>query len=163
VQSLTESKIRTSFVNSTLRERKELLLPAGFPDLRWADIDYLGWVDPKIPGRAYVLAEIGDDPIGVVLRRSGRATRSRAMCNWCEDVQLPNDVAFFSARRAGAGGRAGNTLGTLVCAGFECPVNVRRLPPAAYEGFDREAERRRRIDALQRNVRAFVVAVATGR
>lgn len=161
--SLTEQQIRASLVNSTLRERKELVLPEAFARLSWADLDYLGWADPKFPGRAYVVAESDDGPVGVILRRAVAPNRARALCNWCEDVQTPNDVAFFGARRAGAAGRAGNTIGTLICAGFECPENVRRLPPAAYAGFDREASRRRRIEVLRQNVHAFVGAVLDGR
>jgi hypothetical protein len=70
-------------------------------------------------------------------------------------VTLPNDVVFFAAKRAGAAGRNGNTVGTLVCERFECSTNVRKPPPPAYLGYDIEAARRRRIDALRENVRRF--------
>ncbi len=159
MRPISEKQIRTSFVNSTLRERKELLLPENFGELDWENLDYLGWRDRKVPGLGYVFAEIDGELTGVVMRRSDGLTRSRPLCNWCEDVTLPNDVVFFSARRAGKAGRNGNTLGTLVCADFECSANVRVLPPSAYEGFDREAARVQRIEALQLNVYAFVSAV----
>ncbi|GAB3247807.1 FBP domain-containing protein [Kineosporia babensis] len=159
MRSITEKQIRTSFVNSTLRERKELVLPENFAELDWENLDYLGWRDRKYPNQGYVFAEIDETLVGVVLRRSDGLTRSRPLCNWCEDVTLPNDVVFFSARRAGKAGRNGNTLGTLACADFECSANVRVLPPPAYEGFDREAARIQRIEALQLNVYAFVSAV----
>ncbi|MBT0769381.1 FBP domain-containing protein [Kineosporia sp. J2-2] len=159
---ITEKQIRTSFVNSTLRERRELTLPDDFADLDWDNLDYLGWRDRKFPNQGYVFAEIDDRLVGVIMRRSDAVVRRRAQCNWCEDVLLPNDVVFFSARRAGQAGRNGNTLGTLVCSGFECPANVRVLPPPAYEGFDREAARQQRIEALQLNVYAFVSAVLAG-
>lgn len=162
MRSFTEKQIRTSFVNSTLRERKELVLPPDFAGLDWANLDYLGWRDHKVPSLGYVFAEIDDDLVGAVLRRSDGLTRSRPQCNWCQDVTLPNDVAFFSAKRAGQAGRNGNTIGTLVCAGFECSANVRVLPPVAYEGFDREAARVQRIEALRLNVYAFVSAVLKG-
>ena len=162
MRSFTEKQIRTSFVNSTLRERKELVLPEQLGTLDWASLDYLGWPDRKIPSLGYVFAEIDDELVGIVLKKSGGLTRSRPLCNWCEDVRLPNDVVFFGARRAGPAGRNGNTLGTLVCAGFECSANVRVLPPVAYEGFDREAARVQRIEALRLNVYAFVSAVMQG-
>ncbi|WP_338136211.1 FBP domain-containing protein [Pseudoclavibacter albus] len=43
----------------------------------------------------------------------------------------------------------GNTVGTLICENFECSRNLRKLPPLAYEGFDREAARDQRIEELQ--------------
>ncbi|GAB6898467.1 FBP domain-containing protein [Kineosporia succinea] len=155
----TEKQIRTSFVNSTLRERKELVLPENFDGLDWENQEFLGWRDRKTPALGYVFAEIDDELAGVVMRQSDAVTRKKAMCNWCEDVQLPHEVVFMSARRAGPAGRNGNTLGTLVCGGFQCPANVRVLPPLAYEGFDVEAARVHRIEALQLNVYAFVTAV----
>lgn len=163
MHSITEKQIRTSFVNSTLRERKELLLPENFETLDWDNLDFLGWRDRKVPSMGYVFTEIDDEPVGVVLKQSDGVTRARPMCNWCEDVRLPNDVVFFGARRAGKGGRNGNTVGTLVCAEFQCSANVRELPPLAYEGFDREAARDERIEALRLNVYAFVSAVSADR
>jgi hypothetical protein len=162
VRSLTEKQIRTSFVNSTLRERKELVLPENFAGLDWDRREYLGWRDQKTPALGYVFAEIDDEPVGVIMRQSDAVVRRRAMCNWCEDVTLPNDVVFMSAKRAGAAGRNGNTIGTLVCSGFQCPANVRVLPREAYEGFDVEAARVQRIEALELNVYAFVSAVLKG-
>ena len=74
----------------------------------------------------------------------------------------PEQVVFFIAKRAGKAGRNGNTLGTLVCAGFECSANVRRRPPTAYVGFDVEAARQQRIDALREHVDAFLRRVMDG-
>lgn len=71
-------------------------------------------------------------------------------------------MVFFSARRAGKAGRNGNTIGTLICAGFQCSANVRTLPRLAYEGYDREAARVERIEALRLNVYAFLSAVVKG-
>lgn len=84
---------------------------------------------------------------------------ARAQCSWCRDVRLPNDVVFCSAKRAGSAGRSGNTVGTLVCEDFECSQNVRRLPVLAYEGYDLEAARLRRIDELRLHAAAFAETV----
>lgn len=59
-------------------------------------------------------------------------------------------------------GRNGNTLGTLVCAGFECSANVRKRPPLAYVGFDVEAARLQRIEALREHVTTFIRRVTAG-
>ena len=101
-------------------------------------------------------------PVGVLLRQADGRIRSRPQCSWCEDVHLPNDVVFFIAKRAGKAGRNGNTLGTLVCAEFECSANVRKRPPTAYVGFDVEAARQHRIDALRTHVDAFLRRVQDG-
>ncbi|HWR84534.1 MAG TPA: FBP domain-containing protein [Rhodoglobus sp.] len=154
-------RIRDSFINATLRERKSITPPA--PDEHeWQHLDYLGWRDPKQPQLGYIVVQVDGEPVGVILRQAERSPRSRAQCSWCEDVQLPNDVVFFSAKRAGDAGRRGDTLGTLVCSNFECSVNVRRRAPMAYVGFDVEAARAQRIAALRENVRAFVTRVAAG-
>ncbi|MGN6325990.1 FBP domain-containing protein [Pseudolysinimonas sp.] len=158
MHALDEARIRASFVNASRRERGDALLP-DLSDLSWDRLDYLGWRDPKQPLLGYVVAELDDGPVGVLLRQAERTPRARAQCSWCEDVRLPNEVVFFAARRAGAAGRRGDTLGTLVCSGFECSTNVRRMPPLAYEGFDREAEIARRIASLQQRVRDFAERV----
>jgi hypothetical protein len=158
MHALDEARIRASFVNASRRERSDALLP-DLGDLPWDRLDYLGWRDPKQPLLGYVVAELDGGPVGVILRQAERTPRARAQCSWCEDVQLPNDVAFFATKRAGAAGRRGDTLGTLVCAGFECSTNVRRMPPLAYEGFDRQAEIERRIASLGRRVSDFVERV----
>ena len=153
---LTETLIRASFVNASLRERKGLIIPTPLDEVRWDRLSYLGWRDPKSPQLGYVVAELDGAPTGIILREADAKTRSRPQCSWCEDVTLPNDVVFYTAKRAGAAGRNGNTIGTLACANFECSANVRKLPPVAYLGFDVEAARERRIDALDDHVRNFV-------
>ncbi|WOF23683.1 FBP domain-containing protein [Microbacterium betulae] len=151
-----ERDIRASFLNASRKEASDLSLPADVADRDFTRLDFLGWADPKLPRRAYVVAEIAGGPVGVLLRQAEQRTLTRAQCSWCEDVTLANDVQFFSARKAGAAGRKGDTIGTLVCANFGCNANVRRLPPLAYEGYDREAAREERIQRLRAHVRSFV-------
>ena len=55
--------------------------------------------------------------------------------------------------------RNGNTVGTLVCQDFQCSRNVRKLPPPAYEGYDVEAARLRRIEDLQVRAASFAAEV----
>jgi hypothetical protein len=155
MHTLSESAIRASFVNVSQRERASLILPP-LGELDWDRLDYLGWRDRKQPMVGAVVALVDDEPTGIVLRQSEGRIRARPQCSWCEDVTLPNDVVMFSARRAGKAGRNGDTVGTLVCAGFECSVNVRRPAPPAYIGFDVAAERERRIAALRAHVENFV-------
>jgi hypothetical protein len=161
MQPISESTLRVSFINASQRERNNLTLPH-LDSLAWDKLDYLGWRDVKIPSLGYVLVQVDESPVGILLRQSEGTTRSRAQCSWCEDVQLPNDVALFSAKRSGQAGRNGNTVGTLVCANFECSANVRKRPPIAYLGFDVEAARERRIQSLQEHVQAFARDIRDG-
>ncbi|MFE1646736.1 FBP domain-containing protein [Microbacterium sp. P01] len=152
----TEAQVRASFLNASRSERKNIALPADFDELDFGTRDYLGWRDPKLPNVSYIVADIDDEPVGLLLRQTDSRARSRPQCSWCADVQLPNDVVFYTTKRAGDAGRRGDTVGTLICENFECSRNVRILPPSAYLGFDREAARDRRIDALRKHVEGFV-------
>jgi hypothetical protein len=162
MHSFTDEQLRSSFLNASLRERKAMPTPPDFDATRWDQLDYLGWRDPKAPSLGYLVADLDAEPVGILLRQAERTPRSRAQCSWCEDVTLPNPVVFFSVKRAGDAGRRGDTVGSLVCAGFECSANVRRRPALAYIGFDVDAERERRIAALQDRVAAFVRNVRNG-
>lgn len=159
---LLEKNIRASLINASLSERKALTLPPNVSTLVWDNLDYLGWRDPKAPGIGYVIVELEDGPVGILVRQAKGAIRTRPQCSWCEDVRLPNDVVFFSTKRAGQAGRNGNTIATLACANFECSANVRKLPSVAYLGFDVQAARLQRIDALREHVRNFVREVRDG-
>jgi hypothetical protein len=159
---LTEESIRASLVNASQRERKELTLPKDFDSLAWGKIDFLAWRDPKLSMQGYVVVHLDGELVGIVLRQSDGRLGAKAQCSWCEDVQLPNEVVFFSAKRAGAAGRKGDTVGSLVCAHFECSRNVRKQPTMAYIGFDVEAERLRRIDVLLEHAQNFVRGVRDG-
>ena len=161
MQPLTEQSIRASFVNASIRERKELSIPS-LATLDWENLDYLGWHDTKFVQLGYVVVELDGGPTGILMRQADAHTRSRPQCSWCEDITLPNDVVFFSVRRTGPAGRKGDTVGTLVCSNFECPSNVRKAPPVAYLGFDVEAARQQRILALGEHVRAFVQDIRDG-
>lgn len=159
MRPIDERAIRASFLNASRKEVTDLRLPGDFADIDFFRLDYLGWSDPKSPRRAYVIAELDDRPVGILLQQADQRVIARAQCTWCEDVTLRNDVQLFTARKAGPAGRRGDTVGTLLCANFGCSANVRQLPPLAYAGFDREAARDQRIARLGAHVRAFVGAI----
>lgn len=159
MRPIDERTLRASFINATRKEVSDLAVPPGFADIDFDRLDYLGWTDPKMPRRAYVVVWIDDTATGVILQRAEQRVLSRAQCSWCEDVTLRNDVQLFVARKAGPAGRKGDSIGNLACAEFGCSANVRVLPPLAYQGFDREFARDMRILRLQEHVTAFVRAV----
>jgi hypothetical protein len=161
MRSFTEKQLRDSFINTSLKERKTITMPE-VDTISWDSLDFLGWRDRKVPNLGYVVIELDDVPTGILLRQADARARSRPQCSWCEDVTLPNDVVGYSVKRTGQAGRDGNTIGTLACANFECSANVRKAPPVAYLGFDVEAARQRRIQALGEHVRGFVRDVRDG-
>jgi hypothetical protein len=160
--TFTAADIRGSFLNTTRSERGAIPLP----DLEAVDLDaldFLGWRDPKRPLLGYVVVDIDGALVGLRMTQTEARPTGRTQCAWCADVDLPNDVVMFSTRRAGDAGRRGDTVGTLVCANFECNANARRRPRSAYLGFDVDAARQRRIDAMRENVTAFARDIRDGR
>ena len=164
---LTEKQIRASFVNASRREAAQAALP-DLTALDWDRLDYLGWVDRKAPLLAYAVvpeARPDDGPTGVLLRATDPKLRTRrgGVCAWCEDVVHTEDVSLYVARRAGASGRRGNTIGTLLCTDFACSRNVRRRPTLAETGRDdpdlRAAVIERRIAGLRERSAGFVAEV----
>ncbi|NKY10677.1 FBP domain-containing protein [Cellulomonas hominis] len=162
MRPVTEPQIRASFVNCSRREAAQAVLPPDLASRDWDRLDYLGWTDPKNPRRAYVVTWLEDRPVGMVLRASDGATRRSAVCVWCEDVIATNEVSLFVAKRAGAAGRNGNTVGTLICADFACSQNARRRPTIVEAGDDAAAVVARRVAGLQERSARFVAAVAQG-
>jgi hypothetical protein len=160
VLPLTEREIRESFVNASRKEVSDLTLSPSFDETVWDDLDYLGWRDPKMARRSYIVVPVDGVPVGVVLRQAEASPRRRAQCTWCQDVTLPNDVVLYTAKRAGASGRNGNTVGTLICDEFQCSKNVRRTLPPAYLGFDVDAAREERIVTLRVRAERFAAEVS---
>lgn len=132
MQQLTEKIIRASFMNASRQEAKKLTLPEDFTTLGWENLEYLGWRDPKMPQRGYMVhTDAQGNTRALLLRATSGAHKPSnvAMCEMCRDVNIPCSVGMWTARRAGQSGRDGNTLGTLICSRFECSRNVRIAPP----------------------------------
>lgn len=162
MRPLDDARIRASFINASRSERTQLTVP-DLDAIEWERRDFLGWRDPRYVNLGYVVLELDGDLTGLLLRQYARAPHTRAQCSWCTDVELPNEVVLFNAKRTGDAGRKGDTVGTLVCAHFECNVNARRPPRSAYLGFDVEAARERRIETTRENVERFARGIRDGR
>lgn len=158
---LSPAAILGSFVNASRKVVADVTLPAGLAETDWPSLDYLGWRDPKMKRRSYIVVPGDGEPVGIVLRQADASPQRRAQCSWCRDVRLPNEVVLFSAVRAGAAGRNGNTVGILACESFQCSANVRKLPSMAYLGFDVAAARDERILTLQARSAGFVAVVVS--
>ena len=161
MEQLTESAIRKSFINATRSEVSALNLPAGFAELDWDNLDYLGWRDPKMPQRGYLVTPLAGKPVGVVLRAPETSTpgHRRVLCALCQDVHSEEDVYLYVARRAGQPGRDGNTVGTLICVDFLCSANVRLQVPATPIHPDPEVVTAERTAGLRQRTALFLQRV----
>ena len=163
MKPLDQQQIRAAMANSTRGESSRMVFPAGFAGLEFSDLEYLGWRDPKAPQRGYLVSWRGDRPVGIALRApEDAAKRRRAVCAWCEDVYATDEVSLNVARRAGASGRNGDTLGTLICTTFGCSRNVRRIPRIVEAGDDPDGLVLRRIDGLRERSVRFAEDVLRG-
>jgi hypothetical protein len=118
VRALTEQQVRRSFLNCSQGEAKGLTLPRDFADLDWTALELLGWRDPRAPLRGYLVVATDDRPVGIAVRaaESRMSARTTVMCLLCQTAQSGDAVSLFTARRTGAAGRNGNTVGTYMCA-----------------------------------------------
>lgn len=161
MRPLTEAEIRASFVNATAAELEHFELPLEVLVAEWERLDALAWRDRKVRQRGYLVTELDDGPAGVVLRAAD-STMSRhraAICNLCHTQQPADQVTLFSARRAGAQGEAGDSVGTYLCSDLSCQENVRLHAPLAPAEVRDGWQALRRIEGLARRTREFVAGV----
>jgi hypothetical protein len=157
VQPLSVEEIRRSFVNSSRSLVKAMTLPRKFAELPWESLDYLGWRDPKAPNRAYLVVRRNDGVTGIALntQATGKPRRGTGLCDLCHTAHQVTDVALFAARRAGAAGREGNTVGTYICADLACSLYLRGLRELAVPQGE-TASPEERAERLNSRLEGFV-------
>jgi hypothetical protein len=141
MDAYTRDQIIGAFRGATRSEVKKVTFAANFDAIDFGKLDYYGWTDPKIPRRAYVLVDRPDGPVALLLSRAAVKPRARAMCTWCNDVNLSDEAVLYTVRR---------------CANFGCSRNVRQLPPAYHKGTDLDGIREQQVGKLRRKVHGFV-------
>ncbi|RBY97664.1 FBP domain-containing protein [Blastococcus sp. TF02-8] len=164
MEILTEQRLRRSFVNCSRGEAAGLALPRDFADLPWAELELLGWRDPKAPLRGYLVVERDGGPVGIALRAADTrmSARTPAMCLMCRTAQSGDAISLFTARRTGEAGRNGNTVGTYMCADLRCAVRARTEIPPWLRDRDPEEVADERAAELRERVDAFLDAVQRG-
>ncbi|RJL34600.1 FBP domain-containing protein [Bailinhaonella thermotolerans] len=166
MRPLTESEIRSSFVNCSKGEARRLFVPRDLPGLPWADLDFLGWRDPGAPDRAYLVAERGGELTGVVLRAVHEVRRSAAkstMCSVCLTPHAGSGSTLFTAARVGAAGRQGNTVGVHMCADLACPLYLRGLRKSETGlRFTESLSLEERVARAGANLDAFLAKILHG-
>lgn len=124
---LAKDSVERALINVTKSERAAVSLAAGFADTDWTNLDFYGWRDPKFPQRGYLVRQHHSSTIAVAVSTTGGglAPGRKAMCVICRAVDNSSAIALFTARKTGAAGRAGNTVGTYICAGLDCSAQLR--------------------------------------
>ncbi|MFD3840657.1 FBP domain-containing protein [Streptomyces sp. NPDC058642] len=134
MRSLSEHDIRDSFVNCSKGEAKRVAVPRDLDERPWDDLDFLGWRDPGAPDRSYLVTERGGRLVGLTLRLTSghRGFLHRSMCSLCLTTHPGGGVSLMTARKAGAAGREGNSVGLYMCTDLACSLYVRgrKVPPS---------------------------------
>ena len=155
MRALTENEVRDAFINATPDELRVIAMPHDFVLTDWDHLDFFAWRDPRTRGRGYVIAERDGEPTGVVLRAAEGQSRARsAMCNLCHTMQPGDQVSLFTARKAGAAGEQGDTVGTYMCVDLSCHETVRLAAPLAASEIRASVDRK--IDGTKRRTEEFV-------
>ncbi len=130
VQPLTESDIRSSFVNATPDRTRPAPDPGAARDaLERTRVPRLA--RPAGRRRGYMVSWMDGEPVGIVVRAAGGSLRPgiAAMCSFCHSPQPATQVRLFSAARGGEAGRNGNTIGSYICEDLGCSMLIRTAPP----------------------------------
>ncbi|MGG5173137.1 FBP domain-containing protein [Pseudarthrobacter sp. J1738] len=161
MQPLTAPQIRSSLLNASRSEASKLNLPKNLETLDWENMDFLGWRDPKMPLRGYLILPSPKGLHGIMLRapEGGAKKNRRVLCELCRDVASKEEVLLWVAKRAGQSGRNGNTIGTLICADFQCSSNVRKPPAVSAINPDPDAVVLERTAALIQRTELFLERV----
>ncbi len=158
MQAMTDSDVRAALVNASADELRVMTLPADFVLNDWDHLDFWAFPDPRTRGRGYIIVESDGKPHGVVVRAADGSSRARsAMCDLCHTMQPADQVSLFTARKAGAAGEHGDSIGTYICLDLSCHENVRLAAPLAPSEMRASVDRR--IDGTRRRVEGFVARV----
>jgi hypothetical protein len=127
MREVSELDIRGSFVNCLRGEAERLAVPRDLAQTPWEDLEFLGWNDPAAPERSYIATERDDRLVGVALRYPAkqRGFLHRSMCSLCLTTHPGNGVSLMAARKTGAAGREGNTVGLYMCTDLACSLYIR--------------------------------------
>lgn len=164
MRELTPDEIRASFVNLTSDEAANVPLP-GLHEVVWEDREFLGWRDPSLGSRGYLVLEGDEGLVGIVLRCADRRSGAGvpAMCSLCHATQPATQVSLWSAPRAGQAGRDGASVGTYICDDLGCPHIIRMLPASSPWAIGSGDLLEARSTGLTGRVRSFSASVLATR
>ncbi|SFC41291.1 FBP C-terminal treble-clef zinc-finger [Nocardioides terrae] len=154
---LSEPQIRAAFVNLSKGAAARVNLPADLEERAWQELDYLGWQDPKAPGRTYLVTDRAGQTRAIALRVSEAGRRARkTMCDLCLTV---GSVTLMVAPRAGRAGQRGDSVGTYICADLDCSLYVRNKRSNGTVVMEERLSVEEKIARLVANLDTFVTRV----
>ncbi|MDH6141442.1 MULTISPECIES: FBP domain-containing protein [Kitasatospora] len=164
MKPVTEPDLRASFVNCSKGEAKRVNLPRNLAELPWAELDFLGWRDPGAPERSYLVLEREDGQlIGLALRYSAqqRGFLRSNICSLCLTVHSGSGVSLLTARKAGAAGREGNSVGAYMCTDLACSLYIRgrKAPEGTGSRIQESLTVEEQLDRMRANLADFVAKV----
>ncbi|UGT66341.1 FBP domain-containing protein [Nocardia gipuzkoensis] len=157
MEPVTERDIRSSFVNCSKGDAKRLPVPRDLAERPWDDLDFLGWSDPSLPGRGYLIVPQEDRLVGVALRYpTGGAGRAQ-MCTICLTTHTGGGVSLMTAHKAGESGRRGNSVGTYMCTDLACSLYARnKKRPALGSRYREDLTPEEKIERVRENMTTFL-------
>ncbi|QNG18208.1 FBP domain-containing protein [Rhodococcus triatomae] len=161
MDAVTTAEIAGAFRNSSRSKVRSVTYPAGLEATAWEELDFLGWIDPKSPRRAYLVAPTGSGLVAIEMRVSegGGARASASMCTLCRSVHRRGGTALFSATKVGPAGRAGNSAGTYICTDLNCSLYVRGIRTLPGTQPEKSVPVPDRIDGLVHRLTSFLSVV----
>lgn len=123
--TLTADVVRRSMINCSKGDAKRMTVVDAVVGTDLDGIEFVGWHDPRMPQRAYLVSVHEGTITGALLRPASGGARRTAMCALCRTTHTDGEVSLYTARRAGAPGREGNSVGTYVCDDLACPRTAR--------------------------------------
>ncbi|WP_282700671.1 FBP domain-containing protein [Streptomyces sp. CC219B] len=159
MRPLDEQDIRKSFINCSKGEAKRLSVPRDLGERPWDDLDFLGWRDPGAPDRSYLVTEREGQPVGIALRfpPAQRSLMRTSMCSLCLTSHPRGGVSLMTARKTGAAGREGNSVGLYMCTDLACSLYLRgRKVPQAGPRIEESLTLEEQIARTTGNLMAFL-------
>jgi len=157
MEPVTERDIRSSFVNCSKGDAKRLPVPRDLDDRPWDDLDFLGWSDPSLPGRCYLVTPNDEGLVGVALRYETGGSGRTQMCAICLTSHTGGGVSLLTAAKAGESGRRGNSIGTYMCTDLACSLYARGIKkPALGNRYREDLTLEAKIDRVVVNLNAFL-------
>ncbi|MEU7629158.1 FBP domain-containing protein [Nocardia sp. NPDC049220] len=160
MKPVTEGDIRSSFVNCSKGDAKRLPVPRDLDDRPWDDLDFLGWGEPSLPGRGYLVVPRDGGLVGVALRFPTGGSGRPQMCTICLTTHSGGDVALMTAHKAGESGRRGNSVGTYMCTDLACSLYARsKKKPALGSRYREDLTPEEKIERVRGNMNAFLATL----
>jgi len=162
VTPLTAETVRRSMINCSKGDARRMTVVDEVVGTDPDDVEFVGWHDPRMPQRAYVVGLHEGVVTGVLLRpAAGTGPRRTAMCALCRTTRTDGQVSLYTAPRAGAAGRDGNSVGTYICDDLACPTTARLerapspsvMPDLTHPVDERVAGLRVRLDTFLASIR----------